>query len=328
MLCLGLVYFFSDILLPFFIGIFIAYLLDPLVDKLEVFKLNRGLGAIIVLIGFFSIILVLSLLILPILLNQSKEFLENFPNIIIKIQDFKKNAIAYISENVIRIPKSDIINSLSSNFSSYLRIFLNNILISSYELINFLGLLIITPIVSWYLLKDWDKLTKFINRKMPSKYNRNFSIIAKDIDSILSNYMRGQFLIVLLLSVYYCIFFTIMGLKYSLFIGFFTGFFSFIPIFGLLFSFLITGILVFLQFVDALYVFYIALIFLLAQILESYLLTPLLIGKKLGLHPLIIILSIFLFGSLLGILGIIFAIPLASIISIFLNKWIKYLHNE
>ncbi len=326
-LTIGLIYFFSNVLVPFFIGIFIAYLLDPLVDRLEKLKFNRGLAAIIVLFFFFSIILTLLLIILPILLSQTKDFLDNFPNFISKIQEIKTNAITFINNHIVNVPKSDILNTISNSFVSYLKVFINNLLKSSFEIINLFGLIIITPIVSWYLLKDWDNFINFINKKIPKKYNKRIVRAFKDVDSILSSYLRGQFLVVILLSVYYCLFFSIIGLNYSIFIGLFSGFLAFVPIIGLLLSFILTVVLVFLQFVDYSYIIYIVLIFSFGQFLESYVLTPNLIGKKLGLHPIIIILAIFCFGSLFGIVGIIFSIPLVSIISIFLNKWIKYLNN-
>lgn len=327
-LCIIILYFLSDVLLPFFIGIFVAYLLDPLVDRLEKLKLGRGISSFIILSIFFCFIIALLLIIVPILLSQSREFFENFPSVVIKLQEWKKNIITYSSENIINIPKSDIVNSLSSNVTSTLNVFLNNILKSSLELLNILGILVITPIVSWYILKDWDNLCVFIKKKIPSKHIKKADNIITDIDKILSSYFRGQLLVIIFLSLYYCIFFSILGLNYSILVGFFTGFLAFVPIIGIVFSFIIVSLLAFLQFVDYMSIIYVALIFIIAQILESYLLTPALIGNKLGLHPLVIILSIFCFGFLFGIIGIIFAIPMLSIISIFLTKWIKYLNNE
>ena len=130
--------------------------------------------------------------------------------------------------------------------------------------------------------------------------------------------MRGQILVSLFLTLFYFSSFYILGLNYSLFIGIFAGFFSFIPLIGIIFSFFITSLLAYLQFLDIFTIFYISLIFLGAQLLESNYLTPKLIGKKLGLHPLAVLFSIFVFGALFGVIGVIFATPLmATIVLIF-----------
>ena len=136
--------------------------------------------------------------------------------------------------------------------------------------------------------------------------------------------MRGQILVSLVLTLFYFTSFYLLGLNYSFFIGIFAGFLSFIPLIGIMVSFFITALLAYLQFLDILTIFYITLIYLAAQLLESNYLTPKLIGKRLGLHPLAILFSIFVFGTLFGIIGIIFAMPLmATIVYIFRNN-LKY----
>ena len=153
---------------------------------------------------------------------------------------------------------------------------------------------------------------------MPSKLKKTVIKYAKEMDIIFSAYLRGQILVSLFLTLFYFSTFYLIGLNYSLFVGIFAGFFSFIPLIGIVVSFIITALLAYLQFLDALQMLYILFIFFAAQLLESNFLTPKLVGKKLGLHPLAVLFSIFVFGALFGIIGIIFATPLmATIVFIF-----------
>ena len=213
---------------------------------------------------------------------------------------------------------SDLLNNILPNFSNLITGFLRNIVSSSLAVFNIITIILVTPIVSWYFLKDWDDIIINFNSLLSSKHKKIVIKYAKEVDLIFSAYLRGQILVSLFLTLFYFSTFYIIGLNYSLFVGIFAGFFSFIPLIGIIVSFFITALLAYLQFLDILTIFYILLIFLAAQLLESNFLTPKLIGKKLGLHPLAVLFSIFVFGALFGIIGIIFATPLmATIVFIF-----------
>ena len=315
-----LLFYLSRVLLPFFIGIFIAYLLDPCVDWLENKNINRGLATIFVLLIFFLIFSFITFLILPILFSQIVSFINEFPNIIYELENRVRNIYELLREKIIFLPVSDFLNKIIPSLSHLAPKFLNSLVSSSLALINIIGLLFITPIVAWYLLKDWDKILKASLSFLSNEYKTLFLGYSHSIKLILDSYLRGQAIVSLSLCIYYFLLFYFLDLNYSLFVGVFAGFFSFIPLIGIIFSFLITSILAYLQFVDFIYVIYILLIFIGGQLLESNLLTPKLIGDKLGLHPLAIILAIFIFGALFGVFGIIFSIPITSIILLVLRK--------
>ncbi len=315
-----LLLYLSSVLLPFFIGIFIAYLLDPCVDWLEKNNINRGFATLFVLFLFFLIFSFVTFLILPILFSQIVSFINEFPNIIYELDNRLSIAIDFLREKITFLPVSELLNNMMPSLSKLAPKFLNSLISSSLALINIIGLLFITPIVSWYLLKDWDKISKAIMRILSSRYKNLLLDYSDNIKSILDSYLRGQLLVSLSLCIYYFLLFYFLDLNYSLFVGVFAGFFSFIPLIGIVFSFLVTCTLAYLQFVEPIYVIYILMIFVGGQLLEANLLTPKLIGDKLGLHPLVIILSIFIFGALFGIIGIIFSIPITSIILLVLRK--------
>lgn len=315
-----LIFYLSSVLLPFFIGVFIAYLLDPCVDFLEKNKIHRGLATIFVLLIFFLIFSFVTFLILPILFSQTVNFINEFPNIISELDkrlDFILNALR---EKIIFIESTDFVKNIIPSLSKLAPKFLNSLISSSLALVNIIGLLFITPIVAWYLLKDWDKISQKILAVLSKKYKILLIDYSNNIKLILDSYLRGQALVSLSLCFYYSLCFYLLELNYSLFVGVFAGFFSFIPLIGIIFSFLITCILAYLEFVDTTYIIYIIIVFIGGQLLESNFLTPKLIGDKLGLHPLAVILSIFIFGALFGIIGIIFSIPITAIILLVIKK--------
>ena len=313
-----LLFYLIEILIPFLAGLLIAYLLDPLVDYLEENKVKRAIATTIILLFFFLIILILCFLIFPILSIQLKSFLIEFPTIINTLNQKINIVIEYLQKKAFQESNSDLLNNILPNFSNLITGFLKNIISSSLAVFNIITMILVTPIVSWYFLKDWDDILINLNSLLATKQKKIFIKYAKEVDLIFSAYLRGQILVSLFLTLFYFSSFYILGLDYSLFIGIFAGFFSFIPLIGIIVSFFITGLLAYLQFLNILTIFYVSLIFLAAQLLESNYLTPKLIGKRLGLHPLAVLFSIFVFGALFGIIGIIFATPLmAAIVFIF-----------
>ena len=316
-----IVLYLADILVPFFIGLLVAYLLDPLVDILEEYKIGRGIATTFVLILFFSIILVLCFLIFPILSIQLNNFLIEFPYIVNNLNKKFNLVMDYFQKKAVPENNSDIFNNIFPNFSNFITSFLNNIVSSSLAVFNMITIILVTPIVSWYFLKDWDKIIFKTNSLLSLKHKKIVTQYAIEVDTIFSAYLRGQILVSLSLTLFYFFTFYILGLNYALFIGIFAGFFSFIPLIGIIISFFITALLAYLQFLDFITIFYIFLIFFTAQLIESNFLTPKLIGKKLGLHPLAVLFSIFIFGAIFGIIGIIFSAPLmATIVLIFKNN--------
>ena len=307
-----------EFLIPFFAGLLIAYLLDPLVDYLEENKIKRAIATTIILFFFFLVILLLSFLIFPILSIQLKNFLIEFPVVIDTLNQKLNLVIEYLQKKAFQDSNLELLNNILPNFSNLITGFLKNIVSSSLAVFNIITIILVTPIVSWYFLKDWDDILINIKSLLPSKQKKISIKYAKEVDLIFSSYLRGQIIVSLFLTLFYFSSFYILGLNYSLFIGIFAGFFSFIPLIGIIVSFIITALLSYLQFLNILTIFYILLIFLVAQLLESNYLTPKFIGKRLGLHPLAVLFSIFVFGALFGIIGIIFATPLmASIVFIF-----------
>ena len=315
----------SKVLFPFYVGIFLAYLLDPLVDKMEKRKINRGLSSALVLIFFTVCFFTIFLLVFPILIKQFNGFLVYFPNLINNTENIINQIIQYIQNNILNNYNDEIIISFKDPITVIFKKVFNKLMLSSMAIFNFLGFLIITPIVTWYILRDWDKIIKKIKKNIPIVNKRKLNKNINEIDNILSIYFRGQFLVSISLALYYIISFFVLDIEYFLFLGLLAGALSLLPVIGILISLILTLLLVFLQFYDYYYILYVLLIFAFAQLIESNILTPKIIGKKLGLHPIVVIFSIVIFGSLFGIFGIFFAIPVTAIITLYLIKTVEYL---
>ncbi|MEC8100164.1 MAG: AI-2E family transporter [Pseudomonadota bacterium] len=312
--------FYINTLFPFFIGLFIAYLLSPIIKFFDRKKVNRSISSLLVLVAFFLFIYVFILLVIPIIADQTLKFLEKFPSLLKQIEFQISKISILINSNFLDLNYKEVLKNLNEGIGDFLKTLIRNLFFSSLAIINLLSFIIITPIVAWYFLKDWNSIVLFFNKNIPSKYQKKAKKNLKEVDAILASFLRGQFLVSIILGCYYFIVFFLIGIDYSLFLGFFSGIFSLIPYFGIFISFILAAYVSVLQFVDPTYIFYLAVIFFTAFLLEAYFLSPKIIGDKLGLHPLAILYSVFLFGSLFGFIGIFFAIPFASIIYLYYRK--------
>tara|TARA_A100000164_G_scaffold376612_1_gene414009 strand:+ start:572 stop:1609 length:1038 start_codon:yes stop_codon:yes gene_type:complete len=320
-------FLYYKVLFPFFLGVFIAYILDPLVDWLENKKIKRYLATTVILITFFGVMFLVSILIIPILIQQTLDFLEKFPSLVEKVENYISQITGFLNKSFTELNHVDIIKSLHTSLGLILKNFVNKLFLSSLAIFNYLSIVIITPVVAWYCLNDWDRITLFINNNIPKTYQKKIKTNIRELDTILASFLRGQFLISTILSIYYVISFYLIGIEYSILLGIFSGIFSLLPYFGIFISFIVAAYLTLLQFADFYYLFYLILVYLLSFLLEGYFLTPKIMGKKLGVHPLVILFSVFIFGSMLGIVGVFFSIPMASIIFLYYKKFLFNINN-
>lgn len=323
-----IIYQIKNVLTPFLISIILAYFLHPLVDKMQsYYKIPRSLSTLLILLLFFSIVFGLLIVTLPLIYNQSLQLLENIPKytkvlneeIYPKITSNLNNFGFHLDNNLV-----DLLEKQSANFKfgEILREIFTNAISSSVTIINIFSLIFIMPILVFYLLKDWDRLIKNVNNNLPQKISKPIRILAKNIDKTLSGFIRGQIHVCLLLGFIYATLLSFAGLDYGLLIGLLTGIFSFIPFIGMLCGITVAIIVALFQWgLDWQNIGLISGIFIFGQIIESNFLTPNLIGNKIGLHPVWIIFGLFFFGTLFGIFGVIFAVPLTAMCS----EIIKYL---
>ena len=312
----------GDILLPFVLGAAIAYLLDPIVDRLERLGTGRVLGTILILMAAFFVLFFIFLLLIPLVIDQFRLLAAVAPDLVTSVQALVLNQIASIS------PESEALNSTVSNLSTMaqekLGIIFGSVMASAISLIDVIMLMVITPVVAVYLLVDWDRILKKINELLPLDHASVVRSLASEIDSTLSAFVRGMIAVCLVLGIYYATALSLIGLEFGLIIGFIAGLVSFIPYVGALLGGVLAIGLALIQFWgDFELVALVVGVFIVGQIFEGNILTPKLVGNSVGLHPVSLILALSLFGAFFGFIGLLLAVPLAASAGVILRFFIK-----
>ena len=312
----------GDILLPFVLGAAIAYLLDPIVDRLERLGTGRVLGTILILMAAFFVLFFIFLLLIPLAIDQFRLLAAAAPDLVTSVQALVLNQIASIS------PESEALNSTVSNLSTMaqekLGIIFGSVMASAISLIDVIMLMVITPVVAVYLLVDWDRILEKINELLPLDHASVVRSLASEIDSTLSAFVRGMIAVCLVLGIYYATALSLIGLEFALIIGFMAGLVSFIPYVGALLGGVLAIGLALIQFWgDFELVALVVGVFIVGQIFEGNILTPKLVGNSVGLHPVSLILALSLFGAFFGFIGLLLAVPLAASAGVILRFFIK-----
>ncbi len=316
-----LLHLVNSILSPFICAVIIAYFLDPLVEKLEKYKFSRTVATTTIVGIFILIVVVIIVLIVPILYYQSIALIHAFPNYIeIATQKFYPKIIHILGGIGINLNpniKSYLVDQDLRKILGYSDDILGNIMKSGMAFVNILSLIFVTPILVFYMIRDWDLFLSKINHLIPSRYSPTVRKFFIEVDKTLSGYVRGQFNVCLILGMLYAIGLISAGLNFGFLIGFLTGFMSFIPYIGMLsgvITALITGF--FQDNFGTNEFIMMGVVFLIGQIVESNFLTPKLIGNKVGIHPVWIIFGLFAFGIIFGFIGLLFAVPMTAIVGV------------
>ena len=306
----------SEILMPFLVGIILAYVLNPIVKKLDKIGLYHVISVILVL--FLSLFLFFGsfIFLIPIFLDQLEIVVKKMPilldNISIYIRNFNDN-LNIIDENIYSDYFANFIESKSGQIFKYLLDFITISLNKSLAFFNLLGLLLITPIVTFYILYDWDQIIENINFKFSSYLSKGLDKKITNINNILSSFFRGQLIVNFILAIYYSFTLYIIGVEGSVSIGFLIGILSFIPYLGSLVGLLISLSFTIIQFGSFNFILLVLLVFILGQLLESYYLSPRFVSRSVGLHPLFSMFVIIAAGAAFGVIGILLAIPISAV---------------
>ncbi len=321
---------FADILLPFIAGIVLAYFLDPIADALERLKLPRlAATLVIVLTSAFALVLVL-LLIVPVIGDQIGRFAERLPSdVSTLIALFNDLAPAWLKDILARtranLPETG--TDIATHVAGWVGRLLQSILSGGLALFNLISLLIITPLVAFYMLNDWDRMVAKVDGWIPRDHVAVVRGIARDINSAMAGFIRGQGTVCLLLAIFYAVALTAAGLNFALLIGLTAGLLSFIPFVGAAVGGVLAVATALVQFwPDWIQVLIIAAVFGAGQFIEGNFLSPKLVGRSIGMHPVWLMFALLAFGYLFGFVGILLAVPLAAAIGVlsrfFLNQYL------
>ncbi|MFW0777712.1 MAG: AI-2E family transporter [Rickettsiales bacterium] len=335
-LTIAFVYLIRSVLLPFVLGLLIAYFLDPAADKLEKNSMSRGIATTFITAGFFTTLALLLLLIIPVVTEQLSGLMGILPEHINSLRaqygGYLDQWIGALNLEEIGDNKETAANA-SGVVAKLLTDFVGGLFSSGVAVVNVLSLVLITPIVTFYMLRDWDRIVKKIDDMIPRKHVETVREQFAIIDQTLAGFVRGQLNVCLLLGTFYAIALSITGLKFAILIGLGTGLLIILPYVGFLVGFLVGMIVAIFQFDNNSAVLAVFGIFMAGQVLESYFLTPKLVGDKVGLHPVWIIFGMLAGAALFGFVGVLLAIPGTAVIGVLIRFALEqyrksdYYHN-
>lgn len=326
-----LVYLLRTVLLPFVAGMGVAYFLDPVCDKLEQWGCSRTLATALVTIVFVLIIVLAFLLIVPLLVDQLSNFIASLPDLVERAHQ----RLLPLYENLrlrFDLPAIDDLGGmlrarLGSAFG-FVTQTLQGVVSGGAALANLLSLIFITPVVTFYLLRDWDLVIARMDHLLPRDHAEAIRSQARAIDTTLAGFIRGQATVCLVLGVYYASGLMIVGLPFGLVIGMMAGILTFIPYVGAMSGFVIAMAIALATFESWHSTAIVAGIFFVGQMLEGNFLTPKLVGDRVGLHPVWIIFALLSGGALFGFVGLLLAVPVAAAIGVLVRFGIgRYLSS-
>ncbi|HEY0837080.1 MAG TPA: AI-2E family transporter [Azospirillum sp.] len=309
----------AGMLLPFVAGLAIAYFLDPLVDRSERWGLPRWLGTVLVLLSFVLVAVAFLLLLLPLVQAQASLLIDTLPHYAQVVRD---RVLPAIDQLVHRLSPEDVerlrgaAGSYAGEAVSWIGRVLRGILSGGLALFDVFSVLFITPVVAFYLLRDWDRMMAAVDGWLPRQHATTIRAQAREVDRTLAGFVRGQAMVCLALGAFYALGLSAAGLNFGLVVGLLSGVLSFIPYVGTLFGFVTATGLAFLQFDELWRVGLVVAIFVVGQMVEGNVLTPKMVGDKVGLHPVWVMFALLAGGSLFGFVGVLLGVPVAAVIGV------------
>ncbi|WP_299962065.1 AI-2E family transporter [uncultured Roseobacter sp.] len=311
----GLLWALGQVLLPFILGGAIAYFLDPVADRFERLGLSRVAATAIITIAGLLVFVLMALLVVPMLTNQALQLVNVAPEYAKSITTFLTERVPSLLDAGSTLRQS--IGQLGETIQSRGAQLLETALGSVASLLNVVVLLVIVPVVSVYLLLDWDRMVARIDELLPRDHADTIRQLARDIDATLASFIRGMGTVCLILGTYYAIALMIVGLQFGLVVGFIAGLVTFIPYLGALIGgALAIGLALFQFWGDWVSIGLVAGIFVVGQVVEGNILTPKLVGDSVGLHPVWLILALSVFGAAFGFVGMLVAVPVAAALGV------------
>ncbi|MEO1139332.1 MAG: AI-2E family transporter [Pseudomonadota bacterium] len=312
---LVLLWFLGDVILPFVLGGAAAYFLDPVADRLEKMGCSRAIAVTIITLFALLVFVIMALLVIPTLVEQTANLIDIAPQLFNDLQAFLTNRFPQLVDEDSTLRKSLI--SVGENIQSKGGQLVESVLTSVSSLLNVVVLLVIVPVVAFYLLYDWDRMMAEIDRLLPRDHAPTIRRLAAEIDQTLASFIRGMGTVCVVLGTYYAVALMLVGLQFGLVVGAFAGLITFIPYIGaLLGGALAIGLALFQFWGDWVSIGLVAGIFVLGQVMEGNVLTPKMVGESVGLHPVWLIFALSVFGALFGFVGMLVAVPVAAAIGV------------
>ncbi len=316
-----LLYLLNDVLLPFVAGLVVAYLLDPLADRLQALGASRTLATAILTFAFVLLILGSVLLLVPVIESQAEILARTLPRTLESFWNWAAPLVQHLRERFGLASDQELQQALTTyagDAAAWGKDLLTGLLTGGAALVSIVSLLIITPVVSFYLVRDWDRMVATVDGWLPRDHRDTIRMLAREIDRSIAGFLRGQVSVCVILGLFYGLGLAAIGLSGGLLVGLMAGLLSFIPYVGSITGFVASMGLAAFQFglTDFLMLGLTAGIFLVGQAVEGNFLTPKLVGDRVGLHPVWVIFALLAGGTLFGFLGVMLAVPVAAAIGV------------
>jgi predicted PurR-regulated permease PerM len=322
---------FSEILLPFVAGFILAYLFHPIANRMQRVGVHRGAAAFTIIAGLTLVIAVALALIVPPILKQLGQLIQDFPGYLQRARAHIEMYYGqYLQQHLPQpqkagaTPAGDVQQQITQNVAPWVVTQLQRLLQTSFALFNSLALLFLTPVVTFFLLRDWDKMIEGIEELLPRQDAPSIIELAKEINLTIAGYLRGTVIVLFIVSAFYMVTLGLIGLDYGLLIGLGAGLISFVPYLGSTAGFLVSGGVALAQYwPDYTKVALVCGVFVFGQLMEGNVLTPNIVGNQVRLHPVWLLFALIASGYLLGFTGLLISVPLAASIGVIVRHAIR-----
>jgi predicted PurR-regulated permease PerM len=308
----------SEILLPFVAGLALAYLQVPLVDRMEKHGMNRTVATLLIVCVVVLVFIALAVVLVPIMAEQGAAMMATIPGFVERLQAFLANpGPEWVRHLLNEGDASKTMSEFVTQGATYLDTVMRSLWSGGKALLSFISVLVIMPVVTFYLILDWHEMVATLDNWVPLPQRETVHALVRDIDAAISGFLRGQAGVCLIVGAYYAAALTLLGLNFGLLIGISAGILTFMPYVGSMTGLLIaTSVAVGQFWPHWTSIALVVVVFLFGQFVEGNILAPKLVGDKVGLHPVWLIFAMFAFGYLLGFVGLLIAVPLAAAIAV------------
>jgi predicted PurR-regulated permease PerM len=318
---------FASVLLPFVAAAGIAYFLDPAATRLTKAGMGRGAAALLLIVALLAAGLLFALLLYPLIIAQLGILIGRLPDYVSDIRVFAADVIRHLQERLgpefVDEKLRDLVGGQAGAMLSFLATALSRVIGSGFALFNVLTLVVVTPVVAFYLLRDWPRVVARVESWLPRRYEGVLRAQANEVDRILSAWLRGQLMCCIILALFYTLGLSLVGLDLGLIVGLAAGFLSFIPYVGTITGGVSSIGLALAQFPTWSGVLMVAGVFVMGQILEGYIIYPRFLGDRVELHAVWVIFALFAGGAAFGFVGVLLAVPVAAAIGVLCRFWLR-----
>ena len=321
-----LLYVLSPILSPFLFAAILAYICDPFVDKLQARRVPRTLGTVIALVLVIGAFVLLLFIIVPLFYKEATMLYDRLPALFAQLVDRLDPWLQSHFGTKAKLDIEAVRGLLTDNLQDAQGVaakILSSVRIGGLALVGFLVNLLLIPVVFFYLLRDWDLMIARIDDMIPRRWNEQVATLAREVDTVLAEFLRGQLLVIVIMAAYYTIGLWFTGLDFALPVGIITGVLVFVPYVGMMIGLILATLAALMQFSTLSGLVLVWVVFAIGQALEGVVVTPWLVGNRVGLHPVAVIFALLAFGQIFGFFGILLALPASAALLV----WLRHLHR-